>query len=153
MAKYVFDSNIFINLQRRQPLDIFPSLWNKIGELMDAGIIISSQEVYDEIIIGGDDLEKWAKSRKESFLPPDVSVQQEVRTILSTHRGLVEGGKKKNSADPFVIALAKQQQCKVVTEEVPTHNVIAPKIPDVCLAYRVECTDFVGFAREEKFTF
>ena len=35
MAKYVFDSNIFINLQRRQPLDVFPSLWVKIGELMD----------------------------------------------------------------------------------------------------------------------
>lgn len=37
MAKYVFDSNIFINLQRRQPIDVFPSLWEKIGELMDNG--------------------------------------------------------------------------------------------------------------------
>ena len=49
MAKYVFDSNIFINLQRRQPLDVFPSLWVKIGELMDDGTIISSQEVYDAV--------------------------------------------------------------------------------------------------------
>ena len=53
MAKYVFDSNIFINLQRRQPIDVFPSLWEKIGELMDNGTIISSREVYDEIMIGG----------------------------------------------------------------------------------------------------
>ena len=53
MAKYVFDSNIFINLQRRQPIDIFPSLWNRIGELKKDGTIISSQEVYDEIMIGG----------------------------------------------------------------------------------------------------
>ena len=67
MAKYVFDSNIFISLQRRQPIDVYPSLWSKIGELMDEGIIISSQEVFDEISIGGDDLEKWAKSRKEGF--------------------------------------------------------------------------------------
>ena len=57
MAKYVFDSNIFINLQRRQPIDIYPSLWSRIGELMDEGTIVSSQEVYDEIMIGGDDLE------------------------------------------------------------------------------------------------
>lgn len=92
MAKYVFDSNIFINLQRRQPIDIFPSLWNRIGELMKDGTIISSQEVYDEIMIGGDDLEKWAKARKEYFLQSSVSVQQEVREILSSHRGLVEGG-------------------------------------------------------------
>ena len=70
MAKYVFDSNIFINLQRRQPIDIYPSLWSKIGDLMENGTIISSQEVYDEIMIGGDDLEKWAKARKESPAPP-----------------------------------------------------------------------------------
>lgn len=153
MAKYVFDSNIFINLQRRHPIDVFPSLWIKIGELMDNGTIISSREVYDEIMIGGDDLKNWAEERKECFLPSDVPVQQEVRTILLTYRGLVEGGKKKNSADPFVIALAKQYQCKVVTEEVPTHNMASPKIPDVCDSYNIECVDFVGFAREEKFTF
>ena len=153
MAKYVFDSNIFINLQRRQPIDMFPSLWNKIGDLMDEGTIISSQEVYDEIMIGGDDLEKWAKARKECFLPQSVPVQQEVRTILLSHRGLVEGGNKKNSADPFVVALAKQEQCKVVTEEVRTRNAKSPKIPDVCDAYQIECIDFVNFAREEKFAF
>jgi hypothetical protein len=153
MAKYVFDSNIFINLHRRQPIDIFPSLWNKIGELMEDGTIVSSQEVYDEIMIGDDDLKKWAKTHKECFLLSDVSVQQEVRTILLSHRGLVEGGSKKNSADPFVIALAKQKQCKVVTEEVPTRNVKSPKIPDVCAAYQIECIDFVNFAREEKFAF
>lgn len=107
----------------------------------------------DEIMIGGDDLEKWAKSRKECFVPSSVPVQQEVRAILATHRGLVEGGTKKNSADPFVIALAKQEHCKVVTEEVRTRNEKAPKIPDVCDAYQVECIDFVHFAREVKFAF
>ena len=66
---------------------------------------------------------------------------------------IVIGGKKKNSADPFVIALAKQQNCKVVTEEVPTHNMNSPKIPDVCAAYNIECIDFIAFAREEKFAF
>ena len=130
MAKYVFDSNIFINLQRRQPIDIFPSLWNRIGELMKDGTIISSQEVYDEIMIDGDDLEKWAKARKECFLPSSVPVQEEVRAILSSYRGLVEGGSKKNSADPFVIALAKQENCRVVTEEARTRNTKEPKIPD-----------------------
>lgn len=153
MAQYVFDSNIFINLQRRQPIDIFPSLWSKISELMENGSIISSREVYDEIMIGGDDLEKWAKSRREYFLPSSVPVQQEVRDILASHRGLVEGGHKKNSADPFVIALAKQENCKVVTEETRTRNSKSPKIPDVCDTYHIECLNFVEFAREVKFAF
>lgn len=153
MAKYVFDSNIFMNLQRRQPIDIYPSLWNKLGELMTSGIIISSQEVYDEIAVGGDELEKWAKSRKEYFLSSDVAIQSEVRAILQSHRGLVEGGKKKNSADPFVIALAKERQCTLVTEETRTRNKDTPKIPDVCDEYAIKCIDFVTFSREEKLSF
>lgn len=153
MAKYVFDSNIFMNLQRRQPIDIYPSLWNKLGELMTSGIIISSQEVYDEIAVGGDELEKWAKSRKEYFLPSDVAIQSEVRTILQNYRGLVEGGKKKNSADPFVIALAKENQCTLVTEEKRNGNKDTPKIPDICDVYDIKCIDFVAFSIEEKLSF
>lgn len=153
MCKYVFDSNIFINLQRRQPIDIYPSLWNKISEMMIDGTIISSQEVYDEISIGGDELEKWARERKDYFLPSDMKVQKGVREILQKHRGLVECGKKKNSADPFVISLAKEKECKVVTEEVRTRNSDSPKIPDVCDDYNIGCLDFVGFAREAKLNF
>lgn len=153
MPTYVFDSNVFINLQRRQPLDIYPSLWNKISEMMMNETIISSREVYDEILIGGDELEKWAKKRQEYFLPSEVSVQNGVRDILQNHRGLVENGKKKNSADPFVIALAKEKHCKVVTEEVRTRKLDSPKIPDVCDDYKIECLDFVGFARESKLNF
>lgn len=153
MTGYVFDTNIFINLQRRQPIDLYPTVWNKIGELMSQGIIISSQEVFDEIAIGGDDLEKWAKVRKECFLPSDISVQQKVRDILRNHRGLIEGGTKKNSADPFVVALAQDKQYKVVTEETRTRNANSPKIPDVCDAYSIECLNFVSFAREAKLNF
>lgn len=112
MAKYVFDSNIFINLQRRQPLDVFPSLWVKIGELMDDGTIISSQEVYDEIMIGGDDLEKWAKARQKCFLPSNIPVQQDVRAILSTHRGLIEEEKRKIPLIRLLLLLQNNKTAK-----------------------------------------
>ncbi|MGM9526869.1 MAG: DUF4411 family protein [Oscillospiraceae bacterium] len=46
-----------------------------------------------------------------------------------------------------MVALAKQKQCKVVTEETPTRNEKAPKIPDVYNLYQVKCIDFVKFAR------
>jgi predicted nucleic acid-binding protein len=153
MTKYVFDTNVFINLQRRQPIDIYPSVWEKIGSLMKDGVIISSQEVYDEIVVGGDVLENWAKKRRECFIPSEITVQQKVRAILREHRGLVEGGKRKNSADPFVIALAQEKNCKVVTEETRTRSKESPKIPDVCDYYHVECIDFVGFSREMKLAF
>ena len=97
MAKYVFDSNIFINLQRRQPLDVFPSLWVKIGELMDDGTIISSQEVYDEIMIGGDDLEKWAKENSVIRLELTVECHNEAaRKLYEKSDFKVEGIRAKS---------------------------------------------------------
>ena len=152
-AKYVFDTNILINLQRRQPRDIYPSVWLRIDDLMQDGVVISSVEVFDELSRGDDDLSKWAKNRKEYFLPSEISIQRRVRTILSEHRGLIEGGSKANSADPFVIALAQEMNCTVVTEEVRTRNPSVPKIPDVCDSYQIRHINFVEFAREMNFRF
>jgi hypothetical protein len=152
-AKYIFDSNVFINLQRRQPIDIYPSVWEKISSLMEKGTIISSTEVFEEITGSDDELSRWAKKRKKYFLASDTDIQHSVREILKQHRGLVEGGKKKNNADPFVIALAQITGCAVITEETHSNSVQAPKIPDICDIYGVNYMDFVGFSREMKLTF
>lgn len=151
--KYVFDSNIFINLHQRQPRDIYPSVWNKIDELMANGTIISSREVYDELTRSDDSLSEWAKSKKEYFLPSEIPIQERVSKILSEHRGLVEGGKKQNNADPFVIALAQENNCALVTEECRSNSLVAPKIPNICDAYGVTCMNFVDFVRKLKLTF
>jgi hypothetical protein len=145
---YVFDTNILINLQRRQPLDLYPTLWDKLSGLVSNGLIISSREVLDEITTGSDTLVAWAKLHKEAFLPTDEAVQQKARSILAANRGLVEGGKKNNSADPFVIAIAILMKCKVVTEEGKNGNPNAPQIPDVCDKYRILHINFVEFMRE-----
>ena len=152
-AKYVFDANIFISLQRRQPIDVYPSVWDKIDSLMENGIIISSREVYDEITSGDDALVQWAKKRKAYFLPSDINIQKGVRKILKDYRGLAEGGKKRNNADPFVIALAQITGCSVVTEEIRSNNIQTPKIPNVCEECGIVYIDFVGFSREMKLAF
>ena len=152
-AKYVFDTNIFIELQRHQPIDVYPTVWAKIGELIEAGIIISSKEVYEEILIGNDTLTTWAKQREACFKDSNEEVQMEVRSILAEYRGLVEGGKKNNNADPFVIAIAKISGCSVVSEESRTNNLNSPKIPDVCFGIGIPCLTFVDFSREMNLEF
>ncbi|MHB8132022.1 MAG: DUF4411 family protein [Mobilitalea sp.] len=146
--KYVFDSNIFINLQRRHPNDIFGSLWVKLEELIGGGIIISSTEVFDEITVGDDDLVDWAKKKKNAFLPSNEQVQKTVRDILTRYEKLILGGKKTNGADPFVVALAIVYSCIVVTEEIKSGKDNPPKIPNVCEAYGVRYINFVTFLRE-----
>lgn len=151
--KYVFDTNVLINLQRRQPIDIYPSLWEMIGDLLENKIIISSREVFDEITCSDDDLAKWAKKRIEYFMISDIIIQQKVRNILNEHRGLVEGGKKKNNADPFIIAIALGNNLTIVTEEIKSNNMNSPKIPDICEVYGIKHIGFVDFSREMKFAF
>ncbi len=146
--KYVFDANIFINLQRRQPIDLYKPLWEIISKLMRGGIIISSAEVLDEINRGNDELKTWVKQREDCFIESDVEIQLCVRDILKQDRGLIDGGKKNNCADPFVIALAKLRKAKVVTEESPSGSENAPKIPDVCKKHGIEYLNFVDFMRE-----
>ena len=123
-----------------------------INRLWHVGII-SKQAYFDTLKRYSDEYKEYKKNKKGGFLPSDISIQQRVREILKNHRGLIEGDTKKNSADPFVIALAQDKQYKVVTEEARTRNANSPKIPDVCDAYSIECLNFVGFAREAKLNF
>jgi rRNA-processing protein FCF1 len=150
--KYVFDSNVFINLQRNQPMDVYVSLWEKIDTMFDEGIIFSSYEVYEEISIGDDALVEWAKSKKDLFVLSSNELQQGVRDILKAYPQLILSGKRMNSADPFLIALAKKESCIVVTEERLSNNMIAPKIPDVCAKYSIESMNFINFLRNESIT-
>jgi len=101
--KYVFDTNIFINLKNRYPSDIFTSLWEQIETLFSNGIIISSDEVIDEIKRGNDDLEEWANARKDSFYPSNEPVQIIVKEILGQFSGLVTNPKNRTRQILFLL--------------------------------------------------
>jgi predicted nucleic acid-binding protein len=146
--KYVFDTNIFIYMQRRFPEDIHESLWRIIEETIDSGIVISSEEVLDEIAKGNDSLIEWAQARKDSFVESYEDIQNIVRDILQKNDKFVLGSKKTNGADPFVIACAIVKSCKVVTEEFKSGSNNPPKIPNICEQYGVKYINFNDFCRE-----
>jgi hypothetical protein len=136
--KYVFDTNIFIILKNKYPPDIsiFAKLWEGIETLFERG---------------NDELKNWAKAHKNSFYSSDESIQNIVRDILQKFGVLVTKAKKPNGADPFVIALAKQKGCIVVTEEKRNGTDLNPKIPNICDYYNIQCIDLIDFLRENKF--
>ena len=151
--KYVFDTNVFIILKNNYPSDIniFKKLWDGIETLFDKGIIISSDEVIDEIKKGNDDLEEWVKKRKKSFYTSNEPIQNIVKEILQKFGALVTRPKKSNGADPFLIALARQMGCTLVTEEKRDGTELNPKIPYICDYYNIKCIKFVDFLRENNF--
>jgi hypothetical protein len=148
--KYAFDTNVFISLQRLYPPDIFTGLWREIERLFDEKTIISSDEVIEEIEKGHDDLVDWARKRKASFYSSDENIQLIVRDILKDFGSLVTSVKKPNAADPFVIALAKQFNCTLVTDEKRSGSDLSPKISNVCERYNIRCIKFFDFLREIK---
>ena len=46
---YIIDASSLIELERNNPIDIFPSVWKSLENLIKQGYLISHKEVYKEI--------------------------------------------------------------------------------------------------------
>ena len=51
---YVIDSSSLIELNRRYPIDVFPTLWKNVEDLINDGSLISHKEVFKEISVMDD---------------------------------------------------------------------------------------------------
>jgi hypothetical protein len=132
---YSFDTSAIINGRR----DIFiPStfsgIWASIEAMISRGEVIAVDEVKRELVKKSDDAAAWAASCPRFFVPLSPDIQLATREVLAKHPRLMgTGGGSRNSADPFVIALAYARNGTVVTQETP-RNLQKPRIPDVCEA-------------------
>jgi len=161
---YVIDSSSLIELNRRYPIDIFPTLWKNVEKLIEKGFLISHKEALKEISIMDDSLKKWAKKQKKLFKELDEKQMEIVRQILVKYPSLAKSDNETATADPFVIALAvemgsnKQQTLFqtvkgriIVTEEKLRGNKV--KIPFVCKDYNIECINIIEMCRVEGWKF
>lgn len=151
-AKYVIDTCSLTELRRTYPFKMFAPVWNKLKELVNEERIITTEEVFDELKMNDDDVYNWSKDNSKMFIPLDESIQIMVQEILTTHYNLIDLKNKKSSADPFVIALAKLNNCTVVTEEKPSGGPHKSKIPDVCKFYKIPCINLLDLLGKENFS-
>lgn len=153
MVGYCFDTSAFIECWTRSyPRDVFPGLWDKLGDAAAHGAIVSPDEVQVEIGRQDDGLKKWTTDRPHMFVPLDIKIQQAARDVLAAFPLLVKAFSTRNQADPFVIAAAKVRGLTLVTEErfgTPSK----PRIPDICKSMDLRCIDVMTFIREQGWTF
>lgn len=128
-------------------MDLVPKLWKMIDVLIQAGEIVASEEVYREIEQIDDTLLMWIKERREIFIDVDEEQQQYVDDIVNRFPKWIDYNAQKNVADPFVIALAKQNNLVVVSYE-RGGNETKPKIPYVCNEFNIEHLSFEEFLRQ-----
>ncbi len=164
---YVVDSSSLIELNRRYPIDVFPTLWRNVEKLIEKGYLISHKEVRKEILafLGRDEsLKKWVEKQKKFFRELNEKQMEIVRQILSKYPSLAKLDNETAAADPFVIALAVEmgsttQQTLfntvkgriIVTEEKLRGNKV--KIPFVCKDYNIECINIIEMCRVEGWKF
>lgn len=152
--KYSIDTSAILDgWVRYYPPDVIPALWDRLARLIDNGALIATEEVLYELEKKNDDAYKWAKSHDKMFMEIDEETQIAVSEILSNHKKLIGARKNRPMCDPFVIALAKVKNCKVITAEKPTNNPERPNIPDVCNALGISCISLLELCREQKWVF
>lgn len=158
---YIIDSCSFVEINRNNPIDIFPSVWKKLEDLAKKGLLVSHEEVFMEISQQDDALTEWAKKNKYMFKKPTLEQFKIVKEILSQYSSLIKVDRRYD-ADPWLIALAKELKDNaqktlfevkrlIVTEEKIKGNKI--RISFVCQNYGIECIDRIEMFREEKWSF
>ncbi len=158
---YIIDTSSLVKLNRNNPIDVFPSIWEKLKFLADNNRLIAPREVLNEIKQNDDMLSKWVKNQKKMFKEPTQRQIELVQEILRDYPALIDT-ERKFDADPWVIALAIEltsstQQTLfsikriVVTEEKLRENRV--RIPFVCNKKSIEAIDVVELFRAEGWKF
>lgn len=151
---YCFDTSAFVDSWRRYyPVGIFPTLWDKLGELVGEDRIIVPREAEKEILNGNDDLTIWFKKSNRCVRPYTLAQLQTVQEIVNKYPKVSQFNKPKPlNADPFIVALAKEASAIVVTFE-GNGNLDDPKIPFLCKENKVACFNMIGFFQNEGLSF
>ena len=147
---YSFDTSVFMDWRARfYPPDVFISLVAKIEGLVVAGQCSAVQLVKEEIdAVGTPELRAWAKKHPVLFVTLDPLVQVEAATIESKYPDLMDPRSLHQSADAYVVALAKVKGGVVVSQETSAAEKKAARrthyIPDVCRDLGIPCINLLG---------
>ena len=156
---YSLDTSVFMDWQARYyPPDIFSSLVGRVEELIANGQCSAVELVKEEIdAVGTPELRAWAKKHPALFVALESPVQVEAASIESRYPDLMDPKSLHQSADAYVVALAKVRGGIVVSQETSAAEKRSAKrthyIPDVCRDLGIPCINLLGLMRREHWTF
>ena len=147
---YSLDTSGFLDAWlRHYPIDVFPSIWNRIDHSIRSGTLFASEEVLRELEKKDDGAFGWLKARPHMIIPFDSQIEAEVIRLMNRFPRLVDSKKGRSGGDPFVIAVAIVGGHSVITGENATGKLEVPRIPDVCKELGIRCIRMLDFFREQ----
>ena len=156
---YVIDTSSLIDLNKFNPIDLYPSVWKKLEILINKGQLIAPVEVFNEVTRQDDAVAEWAKKHKSMFKAVTERQTKIVAQILTKYPSIIKP-KRQYDADPWVIALAVEltQQITlisikwlVVTEERLKGNTV--RIPLICKDFNIEYLKIFDMFRRKGWSF
>ena len=148
LPRYCLDTSAWLDgWNRYYPIETFPSVWDRVQSLVEAGRIFWAEEVAIEIL--DKDLKIW--------LAPHASAVVETAIIWESAQAIQRSFnadlhvKGIYGADSFVIAAAQFRSLVVVTGE--KRSTGRPKIPDVCDQIRIQHLSFLKMLQQEGWRF
>jgi hypothetical protein len=148
---YSLDTSGFLDAWlRHYPIDVFPTIWERLDGATRNGVLFASDEVLRELERKDDDAHAWIKARPHMIVPFDIQVEAEVIHLMARFPRLVDTKKGRSGGDPFVIAVAIVKGLTVITGENATGKLDSPRIPDVCKDLGISCIRILDFFREQR---
>ena len=152
-AKYSFDTNIYISIWRdHYPPDRFRNLYIDLENIINQGIILSTLPVKEELKKQRDKIYDFFNDFKRLFVIPTQEEQLFLKRLINHIEFPAWGGgdSEKHYADPYIVALAKVYNLKVVTYESGRGNNTIYRACELC---DVPCIRFIDFLREEDLSY
>lgn len=151
---YSLDTSAFLDgWIRYYAPDVFPSFWHRFDALLNAGATLVTKQVHVELAEQDDGAADWLADHDRCLREIDEGVFQRAQEISAHYPGWAD--RKRNGADPFVIALAEIQGLRVITGERLTGatNPKRVRIPDICQQRGVPWGTLLDVIRAEGWSF
>lgn len=152
---YLLDANVLIEAKNRYyGFDIAPGFWQWLEQAYEQFLICSIKPVQEELKEGNDRLATWAQEHPTFFREIDQDTTKHFRTIadwaVSRHYTVAAlTAFTSNDTDFLLVAYAREHNHIVVTHELSDSKARKRvKIPDACLAMKVQYTDTFQMLRD-----
>jgi len=152
---YLFDSDVLIKAKNlHYSFDVVPGFWDWLDAKFGVGEVGSVERVRDELVSGNDELARWIAQRRNRFAGATPAMANSLKSVTywATSQQFTPAALQKflSSADLHLIAFAHAHNHVVVTHEKSEPGARkAIKIPDVCLAFKVDCIGPFEMMRRE----
>lgn len=152
---YLLDSDVLISAKNlHYGFDFCPGFWDWLEIANAAGTVQSVEAVYNELVVGDDDLSEWAKAHRSFFLPLTAD---EMPSVAAVNRWANDSPDYEpaakfefaGAADSFLIAHAVAGGHTVVTHERISDGRRRIKIPNAAIANGVNVANPFQMLRTE----